>query len=73
MTRGSLITHDSFVEMRGTLLREHNCQGMPVFSKEPFPILPWKYQVQYSVVLFKISLPAGFDCNNRPCDSTSTP
>ena len=34
----SFITHDSFVEMRGTMLREHNCQGMPVLSKEPFPI-----------------------------------
>lgn len=38
-----IITHDSFVEMRGTMLREHNCQGIPVFSKEPFPIpAAWK-------------------------------
>ena len=31
-------TYDSFVETRGTALREHSCQGMLVFSKGPFPI-----------------------------------
>ena len=61
----SVLTHDSFAKMRGIMLREHNCQGMLVFSKEPFPIpVPWKYylQVVYRSALTVIAV-------YHPCDS----
>jgi hypothetical protein len=47
------------------MLREHNCQGMPVFSKEPFPMpAAWKYylKVDYRPALTVIAV-------YHPCDS----
>jgi hypothetical protein len=44
MHRYAHYTHDSFAKTRETTLREHNCQGILVFSIAPFPIpAAWRY------------------------------
>ena len=35
------------------MLREHNCQGMLVFSKEPFPI-PAAWEYRYSSIYLQV-------------------